>query len=97
MSPRAAPARILTAPRRIVAGAVALCTSGCSASPSQDILGSYFPSWMLCLGLGVLAAVLCRLLMVLVGLNDAIPLPLLTYPALALAVTCLIWLLFFGQ
>ena len=88
---------VLGRPPRVAAGVTVLWISGCSASPSQNILGSYFPSWMLCLGLGVLAAVLCRFLLGLVGFNEAIPLQLLTYMALALAVTLLVWLMFFGQ
>ena len=70
---------------------------GCSRSPSQDILGSFFPSWMLCLGLGLLAAVLCRLAFSWIGFRDDVPVPLLTYLALAFAVTCLLWLLWFGH
>lgn len=97
MSEPAVRGRVLRAPTRLAALTAALFASGCSSSPSQNILGSFFPSWMLCLGLGVLVAIVCRQVMVLVGFNDAIALPILTYLAVALAVTFLIWLLFFGQ
>ena len=90
-------ARLFVGRARALLLVLMMSASGCSASPSQNILGSYFPSWMLCLGLGVVAAALCRLLLVLVGLNDVIPLQLVSYLAVALAVTFLIWLLFFGQ
>src|SRR5262249_14438831 len=32
---------------------VMLCT-GCSRAPSFDILGSFFPAWLLCLAVGLL-------------------------------------------
>ena len=35
---------------------VMLCTS-CSRAPSFDILGSFFPAWLLCLALGLLLTV----------------------------------------
>ncbi len=70
--------------------------SGCSAAPSQDILGSFFPAWMLCVAVGVLAAVLCRRLLAAVGLSDHLLVPPLTYLALAVAVTLLTWLVWFG-
>ena len=34
--------------------------SGCSGSPSRNILGSYFPSWMVCALVGLAAALAAR-------------------------------------
>ena len=37
-----------------------LCPAGCSQSPSQDIMESFLPAWILCSVIGIAAAVLCR-------------------------------------
>jgi hypothetical protein len=69
--------------------------AGCNAAPSQNILGSYFPSWMLCALAGIGATIVLRQLLVLVGLDKALPVPLLVYLAFTVAfafATWLIWL-----
>ncbi len=71
--------------------------SGCSSAPAQDILGSFFPAWMLCAAIGVAATVLARLLLVAAGLGEHLVLPLLTYLGFAACVTLLTWLLWFGH
>ena len=71
--------------------------AGCSRSPSQDILGSFFPSWLLCLIGGAVAAALLRACLFAIGLGEHVVAPLITYPAVALAVTFLTWLVWFGN
>lgn len=69
--------------------------AGCSAAPSQNILGSYFPSWMLCAFAGLGATIVLRQLLVAAGLDKALPAPLLVYLAFTVAfafATWLIWL-----
>ena len=70
--------------------------SACSAAPSQDVLGSFFPSWLLCAFIGVAAAAVCRQLLGLAGLNDSLIAPPLTYLAIVVAVSLLVWLIWFG-
>ena len=60
-------------------------------------MGSFFPAWLLCLGIGVAAAALCRYLLGLIGAAEAVLAPSLAYPAAALAVTFLVWLTWFGN
>lgn len=73
-----------------------LALTGCSRSPSFNLLGSYFPSWILCLGVGALVTLLVhRLLMTRKLLHELWPLPVV-YPALFLLVTCALWLCFFS-
>ncbi|HTF62224.1 MAG TPA: YtcA family lipoprotein [Edaphobacter sp.] len=72
--------------------AVILLTS-CGRAPSFDILGSFFPAWLLCLALGLLLAVAARWL--LVRLHVVIALPVLTYPSLTALLTFALWLAFF--
>jgi hypothetical protein len=66
-------------------------------APSLDLLGSYFPAWMLCGVAGVVAAVVIRQVLVVVGVSGYVVAPLLTYVGLALSATWLIWLLLFGH
>ena len=66
-------------------------------SPTLDLLGSYFPAWMLCAAAGVIAAAVIRQVLAVVGIGEYVVAPLLTYVGLALSATWLIWLLLFGH
>jgi YtcA family len=66
-------------------------------SPTLDLLGSYFPAWMLCAAAGIVAAVVIRQVLAIVGVAEYVVAPLLTYAGLALSATWLIWLLLFGH
>ena len=68
--------------------------TGCSRATTFDIVGSFFPAWLVCLFLGILLAVFARWL--LVRLKIAIVLPILVYPSLAALCTFLLWLIFFS-
>ena len=80
-------------PRLLISCSIGLL-SGCSRAPTFDIVGSFFPAWLVCLFLGILLAVLARWL--LVRLKVAIVLPILVYPSLAALCTFLLWLIFFS-
>ena len=77
--------------------AIALPVAGCSYSPTLNLLGSYFPAWMLCAVLGVAAAVIIRQILAVAGISDYVVAPLLTYAGLAVSATLLVWLLWFGH
>jgi len=77
--------------------AVALAVSGCSSSPTLNLLGSYFPAWMLCAALGIVAAIIIRQVLAVTGISDYVVAPLLTYAGLAVSATLLAWLLWFGH
>jgi hypothetical protein len=77
--------------------AVALPVAACSYSPTMDLLGSYFPAWMLCAVIGIVASVVIRQILAVAGINDYVVAPLLTYVALAVSATLLTWLLWFGH
>jgi hypothetical protein len=77
--------------------AIALAVSGCSYSPTMDLLGSYFPAWMLCAVIGIVASVIIRQILAVAGINDYVVAPLLTYAALAVSATLIAWLLWFGH
>ena len=77
--------------------AIALPAAGCTNSPTLNLLGSYFPAWMLCAVLGVVAAVIIRQILAVAGINDYVVAPLLTYAGLAISATLLAWLFWFGH
>jgi len=74
-----------------------LAVSGCSSSPTLNLLGSYFPAWMLCAALGIVAAIIIRQVLAVTGISDYVVAPLLTYAGLAVSATLLAWLLWFGH
>jgi hypothetical protein len=62
-------------------------------APSFDILGSFFPAWLVCLALALLLTAVARWLFS--RLHIPIALPVLTYPSLTALFTCALWLIFF--
>jgi hypothetical protein len=76
---------------------IVLPVGACSVAPEQDLFGSFFPAWILCAAVGVVAAVIVRQILVLIGINDYVLAPPLTYAAIAVAATFLVWLLWYGH
>lgn len=66
--------------------------SGCDGAPSRNILGSYFPSWMVCAVLGIGLAFVARALFKASGLLTELPVPFLVMLAIACAGTFATWL-----
>jgi YtcA family len=77
--------------------AIALPVAACNSAPTMDLFGSYFPAWMLCAAVGIVAAIIIRQILAVAGINDYVVAPPLTYVALALSATLLAWLLWFGH
>jgi hypothetical protein len=73
-----------------------LLATGCSRAPAFNILGSFFPSWILCGVVGILLAVGARNLFVRVNFEQELSPLILIYPCLAAFFTFSIWLLFFS-
>ena len=67
--------------------------SGCSRAPSIEVLGSFFPAWLVCFIAAIVLTACTRL--VLLRLNVKAAWPLLVYPSLAALFTFLLWLFFF--
>ena len=80
----------------VLSFAAAVMLAGCSRAPSFNILGSFFPSWILCSVIGILLAVALRLLFVRIKLEAQLKPLILVYPCLALFFTFTLWLLFFS-
>jgi YtcA family len=74
-----------------------LLAAGCSRAPTFNILGSFFPAWILCGIIGILLAVVVRLFFVRIKLEDQLLAPLiLVYPCLTAFFTFTLWLVFFS-
>ena len=71
-----------------------LLLASCSRSPSFEILGSYFPAWLICLTVAILLTVLARWL--LLRLQIPVVPPILIYPSLTALFTFALWLVFYG-
>ena len=70
--------------------------AGCSRAPTFNILGSFFPSWILCGLLGILLTVVARLGLVRAGIEQQLSPLVVVYPCLTAFFTFTIWLLFFS-
>jgi hypothetical protein len=67
--------------------------AGCDGSPSRNILGSYFPSWMVCALLGLALALAARAIFKASGLLEELPVPLVVMLAIGCAGTFTMWLI----
>ena len=71
---------------------VVVGAAGCSGAPAHDILGSYFPSWMICALLGLILALVVRRILVAAGVDESVPAPVLVYLVMAVAFAFALWL-----
>jgi hypothetical protein len=69
-----------------------LAVAGCDRAPSFDILGSYFPGWLVSLTVALLLTVLVRFL--LLRLKIELAAPIVAYPSLLGGLTFALWLVF---
>ena len=66
--------------------------AGCDGAPSRNILGSYFPSWMVCALAAIALALVARVVLKLTGLLEELPAPLVVLLAFGCAADFAIWL-----
>ncbi len=62
-------------------------------APTIDVLGSFFPAWLVCLALGLMLTAVARWL--LLRLRIELVLPVLTYPSLTALCTLTLWFALF--
>jgi hypothetical protein len=65
---------------------------GCDGAPSRNILGSYFPSWIICALVGMALALAARAIFKALGLLEELPVPFVVMLAIAFAGTFATWL-----
>jgi hypothetical protein len=91
---RCSPSSYFSARGSIASFALAsLC--GCGRAPSFNILGSFFPAWLLCIVAGILLAAGFYWLFARMQLEREIHPGIVVYPALAMFFAFTLWLLFF--
>jgi len=76
--------------------ATMLLAAGCSRAPSFNILGSFFPSWIVCGIIGILLTVTMRWFFVRIKFEQELSPLILVYPCLTAFFTFTLWLLFFS-
>lgn len=82
----------LTAPAVFLAPAIA----GCGRAPTFNILGSFFPSWLICLVVGIIFSAIANRVFIRLSLDKEILWPVVVYPCLALLFACALWLILFS-
>ena len=77
---------------RFAAGLASLLLTSCERAPAFDVLGSFFPAWLICFAVAILLAAVCRALL---QPRLEIAFPLLVYPSLTAILTFTLWLALF--
>jgi hypothetical protein len=70
--------------------------SGCGRAPSFNILGSFFPAWLICMVVGIVLAAIVHWLLTVYKLDKEIAWTILVYPCLAAFFAFTLWLVFFS-
>ncbi len=63
--------------------------------PQINVIGSFFPSWMLCAAIGIVVTLLARAIFLQVGVDPFLGPRALVYPSLAILVTLVLWVALF--
>lgn len=80
----------------VVTSVVVLAASGCSGLPPIfNVLGSYFPSWLVCLAISIGLTCLVHLWVTTKQLADELWPLSIVYSALLCLFSCTLWLVFF--
>ena len=81
----------------LILAVTATLLAGCDSShaPTIDILGSYFPAWIICVVIGLALTVVTRLVLFRARLNAHLRPAPVVYVSLTLGFTLLVWLIFF--
>jgi hypothetical protein len=64
-------------------------------APTLDVLGSYFPAWMICIILGLASTLITRQLFIAFRIDIYLKFAALVYVCLLVFFSLIIWLLFF--
>ena len=70
--------------------------SGCSRAPSIEFIGTFFPVWMFCIIAALAITSLIRVGLVRWGLEQKLGPLVVFYPSLAVAISCLLWLILYS-
>jgi len=81
--------------RPLYALSLAMLLTGCARAPAVDIIGSFFPAWMICLAIAVVLTFAARYLLLRLRLESEVGPLALFYPSLLTLFTSLLWLTWF--
>jgi hypothetical protein len=76
--------------------ALLLVAPGCSRAPTFNLLGSFFPAWILCGVIGIVLTVAVRIFFVRIDFEKELSPLIVVYPCMAAFFTFTLWLLFFS-
>jgi hypothetical protein len=68
---------------------------GCGRAPAFDIIGSFFPAWIVCVTIGVVLASVLRVLLLRWKFEQEVGPLALFYPSVVVLLSCTLWLIFF--
>lgn len=74
----------------------AFLLTGCGRAPSFNVLGSYFPAWLVCILLGIVGASMIRVSLVRLHMESMVRWTIVVYPCVALSIAFTLWLLIFS-
>lgn len=61
------------------------------------MFGAFFPSWLICLAVGIIGALVMRIIFVRIGIDDRLPFRLLVYISLAAGIAFALAILIYGR
>ena len=70
--------------------------TGCGRAPSFNILGSFFPAWLICMVAGIVLAACVNWILTALKQEKLIAWGVITYPCLATFFALTLWLIFFS-
>ena len=73
-----------------------LLATGCSRAPTFNILGSFFPAWLISIVTGLLLALIVWRVLIAAGIAPYLTPAGLVYPCLAVLLIFASWLVLFG-
>jgi hypothetical protein len=73
-----------------------LLLTGCGRAPSFNVLGSYFPAWLICILAGIAGASLVNFMLAKVHMAQLIRWTIVVYPCVAASIAFTLWLLIFS-
>jgi len=79
------------------AAAIPIGVVGCGVSPSVNILGSFFPAWLISIVAGVVLTVVVQRVLVAIDVAADLRPAAIVYPCLIGLLTLATWLVVFGS
>ena len=82
-------------PAKALLPGIGIVCAGCSRAPSINVLGSFFPAWMVCTIVAIVLALVVRYALLKFQLESEVGHVGIFYLCLVIFLACGLWLLFF--